>query len=173
MCFLRYDEELANNDQAGQDLKAKAGVPTTTRGGAAAGKKFSSTWKWENSRLGETFAWRPHTGMPDLGRKWVRLAPNGTNQDLSKSPAFVPFGAHLTYFAPKSDICALMCVLSEHFTWIICHESWCTCTCFFVKMPCCYLLISMYRPSWLFYIYLRIKIVLWNLICFCFKSMYF
>lgn len=41
---LLYDEELASNDQAGQELKAKAGVPNPSMRGAAAGKKVS-TWK--------------------------------------------------------------------------------------------------------------------------------
>ena len=122
MCFLRYDEELANNDQAGQDLKAKAGVPTTTRGGAAAGKKFSSTWKWENSRLGETFAWRPHTGMPDLGRKWVRLAPNGTNPGPFKKSRICPI------WCPSDLLCAQIWHLCSHvcfkWTFYMNHLSW-------------------------------------------------
>ena len=63
---------------------------------------------------------------PDLGPKWVRLAPNETNPGLFqirfkyflanrakkywnliwKSPGFVPFGANLTHFGPKCDISA-------------------------------------------------------------------
>ena len=63
-----------------------------------------------------------NTRMADLGQRWVRLAPNGTNSGLSqitfqyilarrakiygnviwKSPGFVSFGANLTNFGPKS-----------------------------------------------------------------------
>ena len=49
-------------------------------------------------------------GLSDLGSKWVRLAPNGTNLGLEDhfsvpfgmSHRFFPFGANLTDFRPKS-----------------------------------------------------------------------
>ena len=42
----RYDEELANAEVAGQDLRAKAGVPSpATRAGYNRGGGKVSTWK--------------------------------------------------------------------------------------------------------------------------------
>ena len=45
--------------------------------------------------------------ISNLGPKWVRLVLNGINPGLYRSdfsPEFIPFGAKLTYFGPKSDI---------------------------------------------------------------------
>ena len=45
----------------------------------------------------------PVSGMSYLGQKWVILAePKCT--EIWKSLGFVPFGANLTHFGPKSDI---------------------------------------------------------------------
>ena len=59
------------------------------------------------------------TRWPDLGPKWVRLAPNGTNPGIFqisepkctesdlKNSRVVPFGANLTHFWPKYFHCGL------------------------------------------------------------------
>ena len=81
-------------------------------------RDLNVTWQtWPS--LGETFQlWAE---WPDLGPKWVRLGPNGTNPGffqirfqyilaqcqnvqnlMGESPGFVPFGPNLTHFGSKS-----------------------------------------------------------------------
>ena len=76
-------------------------TPGVTRGGSGR-VRVTSEWAAPTAEEGNI-----HTGLTDMDTLWVRLVLNGINPGLSKSdfsPEFIPFGAKLTYFGPKSDI---------------------------------------------------------------------